>query len=78
MQQARVALLALLDPRVPADVDVPLPEAGRRLGAQPLHDGALTAGGEKLRHKTSPPSADVRDLTPASKCSAVSYDLKEL
>lgn len=51
VQQARVALLALLHPGVPAHVDVPLLEAGRRFGAQPLHDGALAAVGEKLKER---------------------------
>lgn len=48
MQEAGVALLALLHPRVSAHVDVSLLEAGRRLRPQTLHDGAFTAVGEKL------------------------------
>lgn len=48
MQQPRVALLALLHPRVPAHIDVPLLEAERRLGPQSLDDGAFAAVGEEL------------------------------
>lgn len=51
VQQPWVAFLALLHPRVPAHVDVPLLEAGRRLGAQPLHDGLFAAVGEQLKGK---------------------------
>lgn len=53
MQQAGVALLALLHPRVSAHIDVPLSEAGLRLGAQTLHDGALAAVREELQTQDS-------------------------
>ena len=55
VQQAGVALLALLHPGVPADVAVALLEAGRRPQPQTLHDGPPAALREQLgRHKVTP------------------------
>lgn len=63
MQQSRVTLFTPLHPRVPTNVDVPLPEAGWSLGPQTLDYGALTAVREELDTQETPGSSNVQPET---------------